>query len=65
MSVTLTVENDLTEQAKQIGNHKTETAAVREALAEYIQHRKQMDILFLFHRHNRFSNQLTFQKENE
>ncbi len=57
MSVTFTVENGLTEQAKQIGNHKTETAAAREALAEYIQHWKQTDILFLFHRHNRFSGQ--------
>lgn len=48
MSVTLTVENDLIEQAKQIGNHKSKKAAVREALAEYIQRRKQMKMIGLF-----------------
>ncbi len=48
MSVNLAIENELIEQAKQIGNHKNKTAAVREALTEYIRRRKQMKVIDLF-----------------
>ncbi|MDM8515892.1 type II toxin-antitoxin system VapB family antitoxin [Desulfobacterales bacterium HSG16] len=44
----IAVENDLIEQAKQIGNHESKKAAVTEALIEYIRRRKQMKVIELF-----------------
>ena len=48
MPTNLALDDQLIEEARVIGNHKTKKAAVTEALLEYIQRRKQMEILNLF-----------------
>jgi len=48
MATNLAIDDRLIEQAKQLGKHKTKKAVVTEALQEYIQRRKQKDILKLF-----------------
>ena len=48
MSTNLALDDNLIEEAKAIGNHRTKKAAVTEALQEYIQRRKQLEILELF-----------------
>jgi Arc/MetJ family transcription regulator len=47
MATNLAIEDKLIEEAKKIGKHKTKKAAVTEALKEYIQRRKQMEIFDL------------------
>ncbi|MGC8493975.1 MAG: type II toxin-antitoxin system VapB family antitoxin [Syntrophobacteraceae bacterium] len=49
MATNLAVDDKLIEEARLIGKHATKKAAVTEALREYIQHRKQLEILDLFH----------------
>jgi hypothetical protein len=48
MATNLNLDDNLLEQAKQIGKHKTKKAAVTEALQEYIQRRKQIEIIGAF-----------------
>ena len=48
MATNLAIDDALIEEARQIGKHKTKRAAVTAALEEYIQHRKQLEILDLF-----------------
>lgn len=48
MPTNLAIDDKLVEEAQLIGKHKTKKAAVIEALREYIQRRKQMEILDLF-----------------
>jgi len=48
MATNLAIDDHLIEEALIIGNHKTKKAAVTEALREYINRRKQMQILNLF-----------------
>lgn len=48
MATNLALDNDLIEKARKIGKHKTKKAVVTEALEEYIQRRKQMEIIDLF-----------------
>jgi hypothetical protein len=43
------IEDWLIEEAKLVGNHRTKKGAVTEALLEYIQRRKQSEILRIFH----------------
>jgi hypothetical protein len=45
MSMTI---DELSEEARKIGDHETKEAAVAEALQEYIQRRKQVRIIELF-----------------
>ena len=47
MPTNLALDNKLIEQARRIGRHKTKKEAVRAALREYVQHRKQLKILAL------------------
>lgn len=47
MPTNLAIDDKLIEQAKKIGGHKTKKAVVTEALEEYIQRRKQLQILKL------------------
>ena len=49
MATNLALDDDLIEEAKMLGKHKTKKEAVTEALVEYIQRRKQSEILRLFH----------------
>ena len=48
MPTNLAIDDDLLEEAKKIGNHKTKKAAVTEALREYVQRRKQLEITQVF-----------------
>lgn len=49
MATNLAIDDKLIEEARLIGKHATKKAAVTEALNEYIQRRKQTEILDLFH----------------
>lgn len=48
MATTLVIDDNLIEEARIIGEHKTPTEVVIEALKEYILYRKQLQILTLF-----------------
>ncbi len=48
MATNLAIDDLLIEEAKKIGNHRTKKAAVTEALQEYIQRKKQSEILKIF-----------------
>jgi hypothetical protein len=49
MATNLAVDDRLIEEAKLVGKHTTKKGAVTEALIEYIQRRKQSEILRIFH----------------
>ena len=49
MATNLAIDDKLVEEARFIGKHATKKAVVNEALAEYIQQRKQTEIIRLFH----------------
>ena len=49
MATNLAIDDKLLEEARIIGKHSTKKAVVNEALAEYIQRRKQTEIVGLFH----------------
>jgi len=48
MATNLAIDDQLLEEARRIGGHKTKRATVTEALNEYIQRRKQQQIVELF-----------------
>jgi len=48
MVTNVAIDDRLLEEARRIGGHRTKKATVTEALREYIQRRKQMEILELF-----------------
>jgi Arc/MetJ family transcription regulator len=48
MPTNLAIDDRLLEEAVRVGGHRTKKAAVTEALQEYIQRRKQAEILELF-----------------
>lgn len=48
MATNLAIEDKLIEEAKTIGKHRTKKDAVTEALQEYIQRRKQIEIIHIF-----------------
>jgi len=48
MATNLALDDALIEEARNIGGHKTKKEAVTAALAEYVQRRKQMEIVKLF-----------------
>ena len=50
MPTNLALDDRLLDEALQLGGHKTKKATVTEALEEYIQRRRQRDILALFGR---------------
>ena len=50
MATNLAIDDSLIAQAQQLGKHKTKKAVVTEALQEYIQRRKQKNILKLFNK---------------
>lgn len=49
MATNLAIDDGLIEEAKLLGKHRTKKGAVTEALMEYIQRRKQSEILRIFH----------------
>lgn len=48
MPTNLAIDDELLEEALRVGGHRTKKATVTEALQEYIQRRKQAEILTLF-----------------
>lgn len=48
MATNLAIDDELLEEAKMIGGHKTKKEVVTEALKEYIQVRKQLVIIKFF-----------------
>ena len=50
MATNLAIDDKLLEEARIVGKHTTKKAVVTEALQEYIQRRRQIEILMLFHR---------------
>jgi len=48
MPTNLAIDDDLLNQAKKVGKHKTKRAVVTEALQEYIQRRMQIEITNMF-----------------
>ena len=48
MPTNLALDDDLIEEARAIGRHKTKKEAVTTALQEYIARRKQLEVLELF-----------------
>jgi hypothetical protein len=49
MATNLAIDDKLLEEARIVGKHATKKAVVNEALLEYIQRRKQTEIISLFH----------------
>jgi Arc/MetJ family transcription regulator len=47
MATNLDIEDRLIDDARRVGNHRTKKEAVTAALKEYIDHRKQIEILKL------------------
>lgn len=50
MATNLAIDDNLLEEARLVGKHATKKAVVNEALAEYIQRRKQAELINLFHK---------------
>ncbi len=48
MATNLAIDDQLIDEAKAIGKHQTKKGVVTEALREYIQRRKQAEILNIF-----------------
>lgn len=48
MPTNLHIDTDLLEKAQRVGGHRTKRETVNEALREYIDRRKQLDVLKLF-----------------
>jgi len=48
MATNLVIDENLIEEARLLGKHKTKKAVVTDALKEYIQRRKQKEILSIF-----------------
>ena len=48
MPTNLAIEDNLIIEAQKLGKHRTKKDTVNEALKEYIQRRKQLDIIRLF-----------------
>ncbi len=48
MATNLALDDGLIEEAKRLGKHRTKKDAVTEALKEYVQRKKQMEILDIF-----------------
>jgi Arc/MetJ family transcription regulator len=49
MATNLAIDDNLLEEALLVGKHATKKAVVNEALVEYVQRRKQAEIINLFH----------------
>jgi len=48
MPMNLAIDDKLIEEARLIGLHRTKKAVITEALVEYIQRRKQVELISLF-----------------
>ena len=48
MATNLALDDELVEEAKRLGKHRTKRAAVNEAIAEYVARRKRRKVLEIF-----------------
>ena len=48
MATNLQIDDQLIQEALKLGKHRTKRAVVEAALQEYVQHRKQLNLLELF-----------------
>jgi len=48
MATNLQINSELIREALELGGHRTKRAAIEEALQEYVQRRKQLQVLELF-----------------
>ena len=64
MATNLAIDDRLIEQAQLVGKHKTKKAVVTEALEEYIQRRKQKNILELFNKID-YENDYDYKKQRK
>ena len=48
MATNLEIDNDLIQEALKLGKHRTKRGVVEEALKEYVQRRKQIEVTKLF-----------------
>lgn len=48
MATNLQIDSELIREALELGGHRTKRAVVEEALQEYVQRRKQLQVLELF-----------------
>lgn len=48
MSANLKIDEKLIQEALQLGGHRTKRAVIEEALQEYVQRRKQLEVIKLF-----------------
>jgi len=48
MATNLAIDDQLLQEALEIGGHRTKKATVTEALEEYVQHRRQLQVIELF-----------------
>jgi Arc/MetJ family transcription regulator len=48
MATNLAIDDELLDEALKVGGQRTKKATVTQALQEYIQHRRQTDVLKLF-----------------
>ncbi len=64
MATNLALDDDLIEAAKIVGNHRTKKGVVTEALHEYIQRRKQAEIIDSFNKIE-FSDDYDYKQQRE
>jgi hypothetical protein len=64
MATNLALDDNLIEEARILGKHKTKKAVVTEALQEYIQRRKQTDIVNLFNSIS-YDNEYDYKKQRK
>lgn len=48
MATNLAIDDELLEEARRVGGHRTKKATVTEALEEYVRRRKQLEVERLF-----------------
>ena len=48
MATNLAIDDELINEARRVGNHKTKKEAVTAALEEYVNRRKQLELIALF-----------------
>jgi Arc/MetJ family transcription regulator len=48
MATNVHLDDDLISEAQRLGKHRSKRATIEEALREYVQRRKQLEILHLF-----------------
>ena len=48
MATNVHLDDQLISEAQRLGNHRSKRATIEDALREYVQHRKQLEVIQLF-----------------